>query len=85
MVYNENKYQRTQNIMARTPKAERNNEIVRKRKEDPKKWSFGNLAKYYKVNKRVVWEIWTRETNPKAYKMVLKKRVDRKRAALRTK
>ena len=43
---------------------ELNQEIVLKRKSNPKKWSFSALAKHYNFRaKSTVYEIWTNNKN----------------------
>lgn len=38
----------------------RNRELVKKRKQDPIKWSFRNLAKFYGISAPSVWEVYHR-------------------------
>lgn len=39
---------------------QRNKELVKKRKKDPIKWSFRNLAKFYGISGPAVWEVYHR-------------------------
>lgn len=58
----------------RKPNVDLNEEIVLKRKSDPKKWTFSALAKHYKFNaKSTVYEIWA--NNKKKYGVKKKKAV----------
>lgn len=44
--------------MAYPPKTERNRELVKKRKQDPRKWSFAKLAEHYGITKQAVHEAY---------------------------
>lgn len=58
-------------------KTERNREVVRKRIEDPKKWSFGILAKHYgmsdKTGARTIHQLFERDLSKYATKEEIKK------------
>lgn len=51
-------------------KEERNKELVLKRLEDPKRWTFDALADHYGIGKRAVWEVFQRDW--KRYKKLLR-------------
>jgi hypothetical protein len=40
---------------------DRNKELVEKRIRDPKKWSYGNLGKFYNMDKKTAYEIFDRD------------------------
>lgn len=44
------------------PKKERNKRIVKLRLKDPKKWSYGNLAKEFNISKITAYTVVQRET-----------------------
>lgn len=45
------------------PNEERNKELVRKRLGNPERWSFGELGKHYRMDKKTVHEIFERDIN----------------------
>lgn len=46
--------------MPKPEKELRNREIVAKRWEDPKKWSFQALGVHFNLNKKTAYDVWRR-------------------------
>ncbi len=42
-------------------KTERNRGIVEKRNKNPKKWTWGSLAKYYGIDRHTIRDIYDRD------------------------
>lgn len=47
----------------RPPNTERNLDLVKKRLENPTKWTFQELADFYKIKKETAWGIFDRDKN----------------------